>query len=55
MYAPLYAIMIATGYIEALPAIKNGTANTALTVHQGKIFALLEACLPYQLSVVKKK
>jgi hypothetical protein len=51
------AIQIYVGY-RTLPGdspLKNGTANTALTTHSGKTYALMEANLPFEIEIAKYK
>lgn len=38
-------------YLKALPELESGTANTSIEFHQGKLFALQEASLPFRFNV----
>jgi len=45
--APLSMIMSYVGYTSGFPKHEQTTANTALTVHQKRTFALLEVDFPF--------
>lgn len=45
--APLMMLMGDVGYTSSFPKHEQTTANTALTVHQNRTFALLEVDFPF--------
>lgn len=44
--------MVGQGPFEDFDKLRYGVANTALIKHNGKILALEETCLPFEIKVV---
>lgn len=47
----LFAIEVKVGYYPELTPLRNAQANTAITHHSKKTFALLEADLPFNIRI----
>lgn len=53
LFAPLNMLMETVGYKHAAPKHMQYTANTALTQHGKRTYALVEADFPFQLKMDK--